>query len=178
MLKIPQSGNQRLHVGTGLDERVDSFLTDIAVINGGNTRERLDIFVVSGQKLGVFRLDRLTNFGSLLQVLVELGVKFSDVIKARLHDLVAAGAFFVEFSNAKEILEGHSQTSAQEIDRTSVLLELAVGIVWIDMKRADKLVCFCEEAQPAKTAAPKEDTNNKRRRRFINTLSQQTLRRH
>ena len=125
-----------------MDERVDSFLTDIAVINGGNTRERLDIFVVSGLKLGVFRLDRLTNFGSLLQVLVELGVKFSDVIKARLHDLVAAGAFLVEFSNAKEILEGHSQTRAQEIDRTSVLLQLAVVVVGIDMIRADKLVCF------------------------------------
>ena len=94
-LKIPQSGNQRLHVGTGLDERIDSFLTDIAVINGGNTRERLDIFVVSGQKLGVSRLDRLTDFGSLLQVLVELGVKFLDVFKTCLQDLVAAGAFFV-----------------------------------------------------------------------------------
>ena len=34
-----------------MDERVDSFLTDIAVINGGNTRERLDIFVVNSQKL-------------------------------------------------------------------------------------------------------------------------------
>ena len=69
-------------------------------------------------------------------------MKFLDVFKTCLHDLVAAGTFFVEFADAKEVLEGHSQTSTQKIDGTSVLLQFAVGVVGIDMKRADKLVCF------------------------------------
>lgn len=87
-------------------------------------------------------MDRLTDFWGPLQVLVKFGVKFFDVFKACVHDLVAAGAFLVEFTDAKEVLEGHCQTSTQKIDRTSVLLEFGVGIVGIDMKRADKIVSF------------------------------------
>lgn len=67
-------------------------------------------------KFGVFGLDRLADFWGSLQVLVEFGVKRLDVLETRLHDLVAAGAFLVQLTDAKEVLERHCETSAQKID--------------------------------------------------------------
>ena len=63
-----------------------------------------------------FRLDRLTYFRGFLQVFVEFGVKRLDVLETRLHDLVATGAFLVQLTDAKEVLERHCETSAQKID--------------------------------------------------------------